>query len=204
MSTLVDPVLLIVGRLGLSALLLRAAFHKLRDVAAFRAAMADYAMLPAAAIAPAALLLIAGELALGIALLLGGIATWPAAAGTAILLSLYTLAIGINLLRRRRHIDCGCAGPAGHQRLSGHLVARNGTLVATAVALAALARVAPSQLRALTWIDAVTIAAALTATVLLYAAVESLIANAPAIAALARHHTATLDVATQPHGEQHA
>ncbi len=202
MSTLTDPVLLLLGRLALALLLLRAAVHKLRDVAAFRAAVAAYALLPRAGVGPVAVVLIAVELALGAALLRGGIVTLPGALGAAMLVAVYTTAIAVNLLRGRRHIDCGCTGAAGRQRLSGHLVLRNGGIVFAALALAALADMAPGQARPLTWVDGVTVVAGLGTLALLYAATETLIGNAPGIAAMARHHAA--NVATSRHGEQHA
>ncbi len=202
MSTLTDPVLLLLGRLALAFLLLWAAVHKLRDIAGFRAAVADYALLPRAAVDPAAVLLIAVELTLGAALLRGGVVTFPAALGTAMLVAVYTAAVAVNLLRGRRHIDCGCTGAAGRQRLSGYLVLRNGGIVFAALALAVLANMAPGQARPWSWVDGVTVVAGLSTLALLYTATDTLIANAPEIAALARHHAA--NVAASRHGEQHA
>ena len=104
-----------------------------------------------------------------------------AALAAAALLVVYAGAMLVNLWRGRRDIDCGCAGPARRQPLGAGLVARNGVLVA-----AALAAALPGTARSLTWLDASTIAFASGALALLYVAVEGLLANAPRVAALAR------------------
>ncbi len=204
MRALLDPVVLIVGRLALAALLLQAALHKLRDVRAFRAALANYALLPTAAVDAATAVVVALELTLGVALLAGGGATLPGATGAALLLSLYTGAIALNLRRGRRHIDCGCTGPTRRQQLSGYLVLRNLTIAASAVTLGALAGTAPRQPRAVTWPDAGTIGAALITLALLYTAAETLAANAPGIAALARDHADMVAAVSRRQGEPHA
>ena len=87
--------------------------------------------------------------------------------------------MAMNLYRGRRFIDCGCAGAAGHQPLSGWLVARNLLL-----AVLALAAMLPVQARPLVWVDAITVAAAVGAAALLYAAGNRLIANGPDLARL--------------------
>ncbi len=204
MSVLADPVVLMLDRLALAALLLWAALHKLRDVRAFRAALANYALLPTAAIGAATAVVMAAELALGAALLAGGGATLSGAAGAALLLSIYTAAIAVNLRRGRRHIDCGCTGATRRQQLSGYLVLRNLAIVAAAVALAALAGTAPQQPRAMTWVDAATIGAGLITLALLYTAAETLVANAPGIATLARDHVDMVAAASRRQGERHA
>jgi hypothetical protein len=100
-----------------------------------------------------------------------------AALGAAALLALYTAAIGVNLARGRRDVDCGCAGPGGRQTLQGGLVARNALLAA-----AALAAAAPVGARGLGAVDAITIAGAVLAAAALYAASQHLLALAPRLA----------------------
>lgn len=173
-----DPALCVTLRAALAILFVWAAGHKLRDLAGFRAALADYEILPRRWVAPSSLILIGAELGVACSLWLPHFAA-AAALVAAGLLALYAGAIVINLRRGRRDIDCGCAGAARRQSLSAGLVVRNGALVAVA-----LASTLPSTARALTWIDAVTIGAGVTASVLLYAAVDGLLANAPQIAAL--------------------
>ena len=62
----------------------------------------------------------------------------PFAWGAAFLLTLYGLAIAINLGRGREAIDCGCHGFSGRQRIAGWMVVRNLLLATLAALLAAL------------------------------------------------------------------
>jgi uncharacterized membrane protein YphA (DoxX/SURF4 family) len=149
---MLDPVWVWIARLTLALLFAAAGLSKLRHLAAFRAAIAAYALLPMPAVAPAAILLAAAEVA-GALLLL-----WPAGAvaGACLLgalLLLFSAAIGINLRRGRTDIDCGCwmfgAAPETSQGAIGPA-----TLVRNAV-LAALVLVAilPAAERALSVLD---------------------------------------------------
>jgi hypothetical protein len=95
------------------------------------------------------------------------------------LLVLYAIAMAINLARGRRHIDCGCAGPAARRSISGRLVARN--VILATLALVALVPVVPRQLL---WIDGVTIAAATVALAACWAAMDRLLALEPGLARL--------------------
>ncbi len=172
-SITLDPVLQTTWRVGLCLLLLHASQHKLRDFAAFRSALANYHLLPERGATPAAALLAGAELALGLALLVP--VTAPAAAcATAGLLALYSGAVGLNLLRGRREIDCGCAGPAARRPLGAGLLVRNAIAI-----LLALACALPTGGRALLWLDGITIAAGVAVLVLVYAAVEEILASAP-------------------------
>ncbi len=103
----------------------------------------------------------------------------PAMMAAACLLCVYALAIGINLARGRRNIDCGCTGPATRQLLSGWLLARNAGLVA----LAAIGTLASSG-RALGPADWVVVGLGLAALITLYAAINQLMANSPRLDAL--------------------
>jgi hypothetical protein len=95
------------------------------------------------------------------------------------LLAVYTGAIAINLARGRRDIDCGCAGPALREPLSGWLLGRNGILLA-----AALACLVPLRPRPLVWVDALTVTGAVAALAAFYGALDRLVANAPRLAHL--------------------
>jgi len=161
-----DPALQLVVRIAGACLFFAAASHKLRDRAGFGAALAGYRLLPGWSVPVAAVLLGVAEIGLGFALL----ATPRAGAGAAGLLALYACAVGVNLARGRRHIDCGCGGSP--QPLSGWLVARNLVLAAAFAACAA-----PSSARALAILDAVTIGAGVAALALLWAAIDVAIAN---------------------------
>jgi len=115
----------------------RAAAFKLRDVEAFADALAAYRILPVGFVEAAARALPVAELGCTLALL----APPTRAAGevaAAALLTLFALAMGANLLRGRREIDCGCGDPSRRQPLAWGLVIRNlvfaGALVASALA----------------------------------------------------------------------
>lgn len=172
-----DPTLHLALRAALAVLLLSAARHKLADRARFRAALAAHQLLPASTVAAAAVAIPVLELALAAALLLPGLGGAPALA-TAALLAAYTAAVGINLARGRREIDCGCGGPV-EAPLGGGLLLRNGALIAAAL----VAAPAPAA-RTLVWLDALTIAAAVAAAALLYAAAETARVNAAPLAVL--------------------
>jgi hypothetical protein len=171
----VDPALALAARLALALLFAHAAWHKLSDLAAFRAALAGYRLLPERALGVAAPALVALELGTG----LGLVASRAGGALALGLLALYTLAIGANLARGRREIDCGCFGPAARQPLSAGLVWRNLGLLA----VAALAG-APPATRALSWVDALSIAGGVAFAALAFASVNALFANAPRLRAL--------------------
>lgn len=166
-----DPIMSAVLRLGLAALLLSAAWHKLRHLPAFRGAIAGYGLVPSAAVEALSVGLVAAEIALGFGLLVSAASRW-AALGSATLLAIYTAAIAVNLARGRTRIDCGCAGPAGALPLSGGLVRRNALLI-----LLALSAALPSAPRDLAAIDACVIAAATMTFALLYAAAETAAVN---------------------------
>jgi len=169
-----DPVVDAILRGALALLWLSSAAHKLRDLAAFRAAVADYEIVPEVATRPVAGALVAAEIATGIALLATPTRS-PALLASALLLVLYAAAIGANLLRGRRHIDCGCAGPARRQPVSAWLVARNGLVAAIALSV-----LWPIRARAFTWVDGVTLLAGVCAIAALYTASDHLLALAPA------------------------
>lgn len=173
-----DPAVGIGLRLSLALLLLAASHHKLCDLEGFAAAVANYRLLRDRWTRAAAAALAVGELAVAIALLVPGLARGAAIAAVA-LLALYTGAIAINLIRGRREIDCGCAGPRARRPLSGGLLARN-----TVLMLAAAACALPVAGRPLVWLDAVTVAAGVTVLAFLYAAIDASLAHAPWLRAL--------------------
>ena len=155
-----------------------AAAQKWLDPARFRAIVAEYRLVPAALAAPVAVGLAAVETVLGVWWLTGR-ASAACALVTIVLLGGYACAIGINLVRGRVHIDCGCGGR--EQPLSRHLLARNAVLML--LAAGALLPVAP---RVLGWPDYVAAAAALAVLALLQIAASQLLANAAQIGAWRR------------------
>jgi hypothetical protein len=110
-----------------------ALFHKLREPTRFRASMAAYALLPAVLVAPVAGVVMVLEAAAVFALLLGsnfGVLL------AALLLAGYAVAIAINVVRGRTHLDCGCGDEP--VPVSWAVVARNVLLVVVAIWAAAI------------------------------------------------------------------
>jgi hypothetical protein len=155
-----DPAIQLSCRLGLALLFVLATAHKLRDFAAFRSQLAAYRIVPDGLVLPLAALLPGIETAIAVALLTSATAA-TAALAAAVLLTVYSSAIAVNLVRGRTDIDCGC-GAAG-TKLSTALVARNA--VATLVALGAAAPVAA---RDLLWPDALTVLGGVASGILLF------------------------------------
>ncbi len=71
------------------------------------------------------------------------------------------------MLRGRRHIDCGCLGPAARRPIDGGLLLRNGLLIALAICAAI-----PATSRALVWLDAATVIGGVAVLAITYAAFE--------------------------------
>lgn len=113
--------------------------------------VANYRLLPEVLAVPAAWGTVALE-ALVVLSLAGGLYPKAGAALAITLLCLFALAMGVNLARGRREIDCGCFQSGLRQPLSGGLIARNLLLSA---ALSSLF-IATSPLSApLQWVDGV-------------------------------------------------
>lgn len=166
-----DPAVQATLRAAGALLFAAAAWHKLRDRKAFREALAGYRLLPAACLGPAAIALPCAELAAALALATPGSAAAGALAGAG-LVALYAGAIGVNLARGRRTIDCGCGGPGGRRPIGAGLLWRNGALAAALL----LAARTPSP-RPFTWLDGASVAGCVASLALLYAALDVLLAN---------------------------
>ncbi len=107
------------------------ALHKLRTFTRFTGFVAGYRLIPAPLVRPASAAMVTLEVAAVPALFLP---SSPAAGLPAALLLLYAGAMGVNLLRGRSNIDCGCGGAP--MPLSPALVVRN-LLLAAAMGWAA-------------------------------------------------------------------
>lgn len=166
----VDPAIGLTARCGLALLLASSAVHKLRDLAGFRRVLEEYQLLPSWCSAPATMVLIGAEAMVSLTL----VATPQSPSGLAALtlLATYTGALVINWHRGRR-IACGCGGPAGSLQIDGYLIGRNLVLIS-----AALAVTLPASGRALSWLDAITVVAALVSLTALYTAAETVAAIA--------------------------
>ncbi|MNP59175.1 Methylamine utilization protein MauE [compost metagenome] len=102
-----------------------------------------------------------------------------AALGVVLLMALYASAIGLNLWRGRRDIDCGCSGPGAAQPLRPVLLLRN-LVIALLAGLAAV----PMAERALGALDIFVVIAAAAVALLIHVAVDGLLANQPRLAKL--------------------
>ncbi len=175
---MVDPLLLKVIAFGFAVLFIGAAWHKLSGLDRFEAMLRDYRLLPALVSRPLAMLIPGIELTLGLSWI-SGLLPRITALVSASLLATYALAMGINLLRGRIYIDCGCgfgASTESEQALSWSLVARNILLIGLAV----LPLVAVAE-RDLGMTDYVVVVAGLLTAILLYAGSGQLIKNRAAI-----------------------
>ncbi len=117
---------------ALALLFACAGAHKLKDRLRFQAQLAEYRLLPGSLVAFVATLLGALEILLSVALIVP-VSREVAGIVAASLLIGYALAIGINLLRGRSYIDCGCGDTP--QMLSGWLLVRNALLACGAVTM---------------------------------------------------------------------
>jgi hypothetical protein len=154
---------------GLVLLFAHAAWHKWRAIEHFRTQLAAYGLLPATLLDAAGIALPLAETAVALLLLPLATRSW-AAGGGALLLLAYAAAMGINLARGRRDLDCGCAGPAERRPIAAWMVWRN-VLLSGLLPLAAR----PWSTRPLEATDLLTIGGGLVTLVLLYVALERLL-----------------------------
>ncbi|NNM62431.1 MAG: methylamine utilization protein MauE [Steroidobacteraceae bacterium] len=154
-----------------AALLAGAAGHKWRRLGDFSESFAAYRLMPAAWAHGLARVIPILESAICVALIL----PWAHRGGAlaaATLLSIYAVAIALNLARGRRELDCGCAGPGRRRPIGAWMVWRN-LLFAALLAMAA----SPWSSRPLTAADLLTITAGLTVIALLDVSIEQLAAE---------------------------
>ncbi len=123
-------------RVMVALVFLSAAFGKARHRLAFQGVVVNYRLIPEIAVPAFALLLPLVEAAVAAGLLVAP-PPWSEVSGAALMI-IFAAAMGINIRRGRRHIDCGCFQIALKQILSWTLVVRN---VGLAVLLAVPAAV---------------------------------------------------------------
>ena len=175
-----DPAINLVAALVLSYVFVLAGLHKCRAPAEFATTLANYKILPEGMNRQAVYLVPVAEIMTGGALLIP--ATMQLAALSAgILLCIYIAAIGVNLLRGRRNIDCGCGGPAQKQTISEWMIARNGLLLL--LVLAAGGQALP---RTLLWFDWLIIIPATVMGCLFYNIINQLLVNKDLLNTLTR------------------
>ena len=151
-----DPLLFLVASALLGGLFAIGGVSKLMGFAQFVATVGNYRLLPGPLVLPAALLVALSELLLGLGALVSSRFDMltPSFFCIAALLLIYAASIGINLLRGRRHIDCGChAFTADGSPLSWYLVWRNAALAAVALGVGGVT-VMPRSFGVIDWISA--------------------------------------------------
>lgn len=166
-----DPVYSLVVAILVAFVFAHAATHKTIEYARHLGIVADYQIVPVWLVPLLAPLLIVLEFAATVLVLLP--ATRPIglilAAG---LLLVYLFSIGLNLLRGRTSIDCGCGWGSQQHPISGWLLIRN-LLFVTAIASALL----PHVNRSLHLADWILVALAGSALIAIYHIGDLLIAN---------------------------
>lgn len=164
---MIDPVIALLIALAGALLFGSAAFHKLRALSVFVGTFTEYRILPLALVPPTAYVVVAIEGVLSIGLVWSATRVASAIAG-AVLLLIYAAAIGVNLLRGRRDIDCGCT--LQHRPIGAWMIVRNVLLAALLLSLAL-----PVSGRPLGLPDLAMVAAALLVITLLYASADLLL-----------------------------
>ena len=165
---MIDPVVQLVLAWCLALLFIGGAADKLLGWDAFRTTLGEYRLVPAWALVPVGLVVVSLEVGTGVGLLVAPLRASAAYVATGLLAG-YGLAIWINLLRGRVHIDCGCLG-GRESVLSYWLVLRNAALT-----LAAVLCVFPAGARALSWMDFISITGGVVTFVLLYLGINLLL-----------------------------
>jgi hypothetical protein len=176
----IDPAVDLALRIALALLLFSSAFRKIADFPSFCAAVEAYRIVPAATAGGFAGTIIVLEKVAAVGLVVFPVRA-PFALLAAALFAVYAVAIGINLLRGRRDIDCGCGGARSAQPLHPVLLVRNAALVCAATAVAF-----PRSGRSMEPVDALTVLGCVFTAALLYKAVDGLIAVASGTAAAPR------------------
>jgi uncharacterized membrane protein YphA (DoxX/SURF4 family) len=170
-----DPVIAWTVRASLAAIFLSAAWHKWSNRERFESTVRAYALLDPRVVPAVARLLPWAEAATALCFL-NGASQRIAVLVSGAVLATYTLAIAINLARGRRHIDCGCFASASEVPLSTGLLVRNLTLMAASFTLLLHTRPRP-----LSWLDGMTIGAALLTVWALWSAAQRLAQTGPAL-----------------------
>jgi hypothetical protein len=172
MSFALDPAVVLLTQGSLSLLFAVGAIHKLTHRRQFLEALTSYQLTtPRFSVAMARMLPFLELLvATGIWLAVTRVIASQAAIA---LFAIYAAAIGINLARGRRHLDCGCTASGRRSPIAGWMLARHAILAAVAVLASA-----PITSRTLTLIDALTVAGGLCVLTLIYLAADGLLANA--------------------------
>jgi hypothetical protein len=163
-----DPVFGALIAICFAVLFASAAAHKWRNLPSFEEAFAAYELLPQMPRLHLTWLIPLCETAVALGLLVYATRAAAVIAGAVLLLG-YAGAIALNLQRGRRDIACGCGGPDQRRPIAGWMAWRN-LLLALLLGMALW----PSSGRAISWMDASTIAFGVAAAIVVYLCVDRL------------------------------
>ena len=168
---MLDPAFgyLIIG--GIALLLASAGVQKLRRLAMFTEIFAAYRVVPNALARRLAWLIPSMELGVAAGLVWEPSRRAAIASAVAVLIA-YASGVGLNLLRGRRDLDCGCGTARGRRPIASWMVWRN-LFLAAVLGTAAL----PWSPRPWSFTDLLTVMAGLIAGALLYAAVDRMLGD---------------------------
>jgi hypothetical protein len=156
---------------GAALLFASASIHKVRGLARFTEIFVAYRVLPNVLGRRVSWLIPCLEVSIAIALLREPSRRMAVIAAIAVLIT-YASGMGLNLLRGRRDLDCGCGTARDRRPIAGWMVWRN-LFLAAALGSAAL----PWSPRAFNSTDLLTVMGGLIAAVTLYAAVDRLLGD---------------------------
>jgi hypothetical protein len=183
---LLDPSIPMACRVLGTLVFAGAASGKLRHYTEFTGVVANYRLLPQAASPLAAPVVIALEAVVALSLVSGAWLEAGALLGC-VVLAVFALAMGINIVRGRLQIDCGCFRSAMRQHLRPALLVRNALLIAALAVVALSGR--PSVFERVTLLQVLDGAGAGLALFLLYLAGDELLALWDATEAFRRRFT---------------
>lgn len=166
-----DPVYSLIVVILIAFVFAPAAIHKAMDYRRHVGIVADYQVMPSKFVPLIAPLVIVLELGSTVFVLIPATRSMGLILATALLLT-YLFAIGLNLMRGRSGIDCGCGWGSQDSPISGWLLIRNLLFIAATVAA-----LLPAADRTLHLADWVLVAFASSALITLYYIGDLLIAN---------------------------
>ena len=166
---MIDPLIVLIISASLALLFYMAARHKMSAPAQFKAQLAAYELLPEFILPAVSKMIPYVEMAI-VFLILVPLTRPAAAVVAALLLTVYALAMAVNMLRGRANIDCGCGGHP--QLLSSWLLIRNAVIITGSCLL-----LAPVSDRAVVWIDSLFVVLMTALLAVVYQLVEQLVRN---------------------------
>lgn len=165
-----DHVVVLICHLSLGLMFAISANAKLRSLDEFVDVIYNYRLLPDFATRFVAYSVTLIESGIAVGILFRATRLYSAIAAV-VLLTIVSLAMGVNLVRGRHDVGCGCFGPWLKQTISWWLVTRNGLLIL--MSFACILPALPN--RSSNWLDWVTASSAAIVIVLLYLAASSLL-----------------------------